>query len=466
MRPRFLAVLAVLVLGLLAFIWFYEKDLPSSTERAELEKKILNLAEDKISSIRIEVGEETVVLAKPGGIEPGESHWRVTTPFDARADRDHVDDLLEILQKLEKRRTLETVSPGEGGFDPPRARISVEHDGTTSDLWVGNEIPASSSMLIQLPGSEEAYVVDSGIWEQLARPAGEWRDRDMVFATAEEITKVTLARASGELVLNRRGGNRFWIERPIEDLAGSDQVGDLLADVTSLRAEAFVEDQDTSPAEIGLEPPERSLDVELDSSKPIRIEFGSPVPGVDSRIFARVENQIFETSSNLVSVLDRPVDDWRSLDLTSLETYQIDRLEVEDRVNGSLSLIRSGAEWKRNDDEISFTTVSDLLYAIVDARALRALDVDSVGGLSSANRRFHVSLFSDSSEEEFSVFGTASDDNLRATVSGRNIVMALDRQTFLNIEEKFSEVRAAEGRREDNLSNEGDPAADQSSTGN
>ena len=77
-----------------------------------------------------------------------------------------------------------------------------------------------------------------------------------------------------------------------------------------------------------------------------------------------------------------------------------------------------------------------------------------------------MSLFSDSSEEEFSVFGTASDDNLRATVSGRNIVMALDRQTFLNIEEKFSEVRAAEGRREDNLSNEGDPAADQSSTGN
>ena len=464
MRPRFLAVLLVIVLGLLAFIWFYEKDLPSSTERAELDKKILNVSKNQISSIRIELGEETVVLARPGEIGSADDHWRVIEPFDARADRDHVEDLLDAMKELERTRILESVSEGEGGFDPPRARVSVVHDGQTSELLVGNEIPASASMLIQLPESDEISVVDSGIWEQLARPPGEWRDRDMFFARADQITKVTLTRTSGELVLSRRGDNHFWIESPVDDLAGRDQVGDLLADLTSLRAETFVEDPNISVAEIGLEPPDRFLEVEVDSSNSIRIEFGSAVPGVDSRFFARIENQIFETSSNLVSVLDRPVDDWRSLDLTSLETYQIDRLEIEDSLGDSLTLVRSGAEWKRNDDEISFTTVSDLLYAIVDARAAKALDFDSVGGLPFSEQRLRVSLFSDSSQEEFSVFETAADDKLRATVNGRNILMVLDRQTFSNIEEKFAAVRAAEGRSEDNLSNTENPEADQAST--
>ena len=34
MRPRTLLILLVLVLGLGAFIWFYERELPSSEERA------------------------------------------------------------------------------------------------------------------------------------------------------------------------------------------------------------------------------------------------------------------------------------------------------------------------------------------------------------------------------------------------------------------------------------------------
>jgi hypothetical protein len=464
MRPRFLGGLLVLVVGLLAFIWFYEKDLPSSAERAELEKKILKVSQDEISSIRIERGEEIVVLAKQSEIGAAEDHWSVIAPFEARADRERVDELLETMQKLESKRTLESVSAGEGGFDPPRARVSVAHDGQTSELLVGNEIPASASMLVRLFGSNETSVVDSGIWEQLARPPGEWRDRDMFFATADQVTKVILGRTSDELVMSRRDDNHFWIEVPVQDLAGRDQVGDLLADVTSLRADAFVEDPNLSPAELGLEPPDRFVDVEVDSLNSIRIEFGSSVPDVESRFFARIENQIFETSSNLVSVLDRPVDDWRSLDLTSLETYQVDRLEIEDSVNGSLELTRVGADWKRNDDEISFTTVSNLLYAIVDSRASQALDIDSEGGFPSAPPRLRVSLYGDSAEGGFSVFETASDDEVRVTVNGRDVVMVLDRQTFLNIEEKLAEVRAAEGRSEDNFSNLVNPQADQSSS--
>ena len=41
MRPRTLLVLLALVVGIGAFVYFYERELPSSDERAERAKRVL-----------------------------------------------------------------------------------------------------------------------------------------------------------------------------------------------------------------------------------------------------------------------------------------------------------------------------------------------------------------------------------------------------------------------------------------
>jgi len=209
MRPRLLLGLLVTVAGLLAFIGFYEKDLPSSAERAELENKILKTPRDQISSVRIETGQGVLVLAgtTTESVDPDKSgterRWRVVEPIDARADSDLVDGLLKALSGLEKKRTLEAVSPEEAGFDPPRARVSVTQGGQLIELLVGKEIPASTSMLLQRVDSGETSVVDSGIWAELERAAGDWRARDIVVAGVKEISRVTLERRADEIVLGR-----------------------------------------------------------------------------------------------------------------------------------------------------------------------------------------------------------------------------------------------------------------------
>jgi hypothetical protein len=55
MKPRTLLVLAVLAAGLGAFIWFVDRDLPSSEERAELGKKLFpELEADEVTAVEIE----------------------------------------------------------------------------------------------------------------------------------------------------------------------------------------------------------------------------------------------------------------------------------------------------------------------------------------------------------------------------------------------------------------------------
>ncbi|MEJ2086069.1 MAG: DUF4340 domain-containing protein, partial [Acidobacteriota bacterium] len=450
MRPRSLAILFVLVVALVSFIWFYEKDLPSSAERAELEKKILKASRDQVEGIRIESEGRTVVLERAssqtdsaGGGEP-ETTWRISEPIDSRADSEMVDELLDMLTRLEKKRTLESVELDAAGFDPPRARLLVSHGDDATEFSVGNGIPASSSMLIRLENTSEVFVVDAGLLPSLERSGGDWRARDLVEARSADISRVELSGVGGDVVLARRDGDRFWIERPFEDWAGEDRVGDLLAAITGLRAESFVDDADRNEEQLGLTPPRGLLVVESESRSSERIEIGMPVPDSNELVYVRVAGQIAEAATDLAEALERAPEHWQSLALTTLQTYQIDRLIIEDSERGGLTLTRSGADWLRDEDKISFTTVSDLLYAIVDARAAEALEIDSSDGVDIENRMLEISLFSESDQESFSIFGNSDDEMVKVRVDGRSSELELQRKSLVDIEEKISEVRHAE----------------------
>jgi len=466
MRPRSLAILFALVIALVAFIWFYEKDLPSTAERAELEKKILKVSRDQVDAIHIETGGRTVVLEREsseGNSEQGggsRTTWQVSEPIDSRADSEMVDELLDALSRLEKKRTVESIDLAEAGLDPPRARVLVSHGDESTEFSVGSEIPASSSMLIRLEDSSEVVVIDAGLWPSIERSGGDWRARDVVESHTEDISRVELSGVGGELILARRDGDRFWIGSPFEDWAGEDQVGELLAAITGLRAESFVEDSDGDEAQMGLMPPRGSLVVEAGSSGVKRIEVGAPVPASTDRVYVRVAGQIIEASTDLGQVLERPPEWWRSLALTTLETYQVDRLTIEDREQGDLTLTRSGANWLRNGDEISFTTVSDLLYAIVDARSVRAREIDSVDGSESGESRIKISLFSESAQESFTIFENGDEDTVKIRVDGRSSELELERKTLVDIEEKISVVRLADNLEKDNFAIDASPDLD------
>ena len=51
MKPKTLLVLAALVAALASFVWFYERKLPSSEERAAQSKKVLTLKSADVESV-------------------------------------------------------------------------------------------------------------------------------------------------------------------------------------------------------------------------------------------------------------------------------------------------------------------------------------------------------------------------------------------------------------------------------
>src|ERR1044071_9575046 len=64
MKPRTLLALLVLVAGLGSFIWFYERELPSSEERAKLEKRVLQVEKDDVTAVSLQSESGTVRMEK------------------------------------------------------------------------------------------------------------------------------------------------------------------------------------------------------------------------------------------------------------------------------------------------------------------------------------------------------------------------------------------------------------------
>src|SRR5262249_54747573 len=132
MKPRTLLILFVLLVGLGSFIWFYERKLPSSDERAEIAKKVVPVKKDDVQAVTLETASGKVALQRTaapaadtkkekdkdkkdgegasdgdlGGGQPA-SAWTLTQPMQARADAFAVDGLLDALTNLQKSRTLE-----------------------------------------------------------------------------------------------------------------------------------------------------------------------------------------------------------------------------------------------------------------------------------------------------------------------------------------------------------------------
>src|SRR5215470_4928126 len=106
MKPRTLLILFVLLVGLGSFIWFYERKLPSSDERAEIAKKVVPVKKDDVEAVTLEAASGKVVLQrmvapaaakeKKKDKKDGEaaeeaqgqpaSAWTLTQPMQARAD--------------------------------------------------------------------------------------------------------------------------------------------------------------------------------------------------------------------------------------------------------------------------------------------------------------------------------------------------------------------------------------------
>ncbi|MBV8199757.1 MAG: DUF4340 domain-containing protein [Acidobacteria bacterium] len=481
MRPRTLLVLSIVVVALAAFIRFYERNLPSSDERAQRAKKVLDFKKDQVNRVRLIAGATTVMLerlpapstsagaAKPAAAKlpealagPGPSaagEWRIAQPLAARADAAAVDRLLDSLASLEKSRTLDQVVPAEMGLDKPRGAVALTIAGQPEEtvLKIGATVPTTGQAIVAIAGRPQAYVVGDTLLADVTKKPGEWRDRQMFHGDRDAVQRLAWTVGGGPRVVLAKRGDSFWLEAPLADRADREQVEKLLSDLVGLNADTFLDTAPQPPP-----PPRVVLEATLaGQAQPFRLELGAshpvgstaPQPGAPetssgSLTEARIGSTWFETRSTLPETLARPPADWRSPRLSGLEVHQVDSAVVRDG-KGAVTLTRSGTDWKRDGVTISYLPVSDLLFALTEAKADRLLAPAEASALGAGGGKpalsFELKGGQGGGSEMLSLYPplAGATRGVPARAAGRDSVLLLPESKLKDIRDRLDAVRAA-----------------------
>ena len=91
MSSRKLLALTGVVVALFAFIFFFERRMPTTSEREQKGDLYWEVPADRVESIRLDHGSESVELAKSG------DSWKLVKPESYPADANAVSDLASQL---------------------------------------------------------------------------------------------------------------------------------------------------------------------------------------------------------------------------------------------------------------------------------------------------------------------------------------------------------------------------------
>lgn len=451
MKPKTLLVLVALVASLGAFIWFVDRDLPSTDERTERAKRVFaGLEAKEVVGLTIEregvkvVLERDAVSGERSGADSGAaadeaaapSGWHLVAPLAARADGAAVDAFVASLAGLARERTVAGADRKAMGLAPPRAIVALRTAKGEHRLEVGADVPASGNVAVAVDGGADVGIASKSFWSEAAKPPGDWRARDLFPGRREQIERLTLVGAAGRVVLAQRAGE-LWVESPFADRADHDAASSLLADLTGLRAEKFLDGGNT--AALGLAPPRASVEVTLAGrSEPVRIELGAAATE-PTRVAARVDGALVEISRRLDEAVGRAPEGWRSRGWSSLDTWSIDAVKVQE-VAGALELTRHDGDWRRGPQTIPYTPIGDLLYAVSGLKAEQFGGVAPPGGAPSLT----LELTGSGQRRETLSLWAEQAGLVPARVSGREVTLLLPKAGVDDLRAKVAAVRAAQ----------------------
>ena len=367
---------------------------------------------------------------------------------------------MRTLAELDSVRKLDEYDPEEVGLDSPRGRVVVElADGKKKELLIGSEVPGSGNLIVAVEGEQGASVVAGSLWESVDKDAAAWRDPDLFAPEREDVIAMTLehgAPDAASTVRLTRAGEDFELASPIRDRADADGVNALLRELIGLRASEFL-DAPPPLQSIGLDPPRARLTVELQSGEPLVLLWGARKEG-SQESWAKTANwwspprrrSTSRSSARFRLALERVVVD---------AGVRGRRVTVAD-AQGTLELTRAEGSWKRDKDAIEYGPVSDLLYAIDDAKAERIAEPAEAAAIGQPEITVTFAAVEEvgrpakptpngespaaaGKTERLELYAPTAENLVPVRTDGRQAVLLLKRETRDQISAKLQAVRDA-----------------------
>ncbi|MBU6182877.1 MAG: DUF4340 domain-containing protein [Verrucomicrobia bacterium] len=231
--------------------------------------------EEKISEIRLQNGERSVVLVKRG------DKWVFAGAVEDDASPEAVR---AIFRAAAETMVFDRIDGEELSDEKSRAAYGVLKSGVMFDfnndrpnrLFFGKTAADPSRVYASFQGSDTVYLVSDGLLRFAMLPPDNFRDRRLAPNDPEGVRRIEIRQGTTALELENNG--RGWrITKPLNAPADNEAVADLLKKLADLRLASF--DTPSNGGDRSGDPFEQTSEIRIfggDSETPATISIGKP----------------------------------------------------------------------------------------------------------------------------------------------------------------------------------------------
>ena len=341
-----LAAAAAVIFG---FIWFVEKDLPTSQRAAENAGRVVQFDRDKISAITIRNTGTTIELRKTK-----EGAWLMEKPLKDRADALAVAQLFtaaealksEALASGEKGATKDQLK--EFGLASSETRVIFSGGAKPVELLFGKDAAVEGRLYVRLESSNVVHVIGTDLKSQVTKKADDFRDRNLTDLATTQVSKVALKTAAGEIELAKKDGH-WSLAKPLKARGDDQKIGDLIAQAATAQVSSFAADAANLTA-YGLQEPRGTVTLFTEGrEQPAVLQIGAATGKEKDRIYVQLSTRdaVCVVPKTLETLLDTKPNDLRDKQLVRVEADIVDRISIEGAGREKIVLARSGESWVR-----------------------------------------------------------------------------------------------------------------------
>lgn len=386
--------LVAAALGLGGYVWFVDRDKPSTQETEARKDNLLPLLRrDDISKISIEHDGRRATITKREEGDAGDYMFHLVEgdaklEDSAYADQISVEKLIQALEFATRIRKMEDDFDVESaGLNPPQVQLTIQMGSITYAVAVGSEAKTpSGSRFARLEG-HGIFVIPASAAADMIRPIEAYRTRRIIPYTSTEFASIEVRSERGLVRIDRGPWGGFRIEnapgKPRVSKVVFDRMLRAFADAT---AERFLEPAAAEKA-LGAAKDPVTLVLTPKSGAKAEIQLGGSCPGEtsDSAPSKRIV-MIRKTPTPVHACVPASV----LADLQVPATAFVDRQvlgsapdEVEElsivRGDATLELARKGSGWharKPEDRELPAQDVKGYLAALLAVEGTIVPDPD------------------------------------------------------------------------------------------
>ena len=327
------AILAVLLLGLVGFVFLVERPKMAEEQRAaQAENAFIDVARHRVARLTLTNDYGRFVAEKRG------NEWVLVAPIEAPADWIEFEGMIEIAQLVERGRVVvdegdyDGVALADFGLAPPVVAVRFEPlSGDPVGLFFGDDIPSKQACYLTWSGGKKIALTRKKYRARFNRPLMALRDTRVVPFDPDAVTRARIETPKRTYEVVRDGLN-WHLVSPIQARADEREVLKLLGKLKDERVASFHKEVVDDPVAYGFDDPDYEVVLHRgEGDAPLTLVLGKRAS--DQRLklwYGRVLDrpQVFIVEQFLTESLDVPLTQLRYKRVFEFDKTGIDRVRL------------------------------------------------------------------------------------------------------------------------------------------